>query len=155
MPGRDPDDIQREIDRTRTELASTIDTIADRVNPKRVADRGKQAVRSKLPGQRSGLASSSGFGPTRSLPEAPGPTRAAAHAVEGGLASVAGSPPPYESITGRELPAGQSDAGSSDAVIRLPRGVELPRRQVVIVIASAGAALAAAIATVIVVRRRS
>jgi hypothetical protein len=45
----DPDDIQREIERTRNELAETIDAIAEKVSPKRAAartaDRVKAAVR--------------------------------------------------------------------------------------------------------------
>ena len=45
---RDPDAIQREIEQTRAELADTIDAIADRVSPKRVAARGSQAVRSQV-----------------------------------------------------------------------------------------------------------
>lgn len=41
---RDPDAIAREIEQTRTELADTIEAIADRVSPKRVAARGARAV---------------------------------------------------------------------------------------------------------------
>ncbi len=36
---RDPDALEKEIERTREELARTIDTIADRVNPAKVAQR--------------------------------------------------------------------------------------------------------------------
>ena len=47
-PQRDPDTIQKEIEKTRAELADTIDAIADRISPKRVAGRGAQAVRSQV-----------------------------------------------------------------------------------------------------------
>jgi hypothetical protein len=45
-PSRDPDAIAREIEQTRAELAATIEAIAGRVNPKRVAARGTQALSS-------------------------------------------------------------------------------------------------------------
>jgi hypothetical protein len=45
---RDPDAIAREIEQTRAELADTIDAIADRISPKRVASRGAQAVKAKV-----------------------------------------------------------------------------------------------------------
>jgi hypothetical protein len=41
---RDPDTIARDIEQTRAELADTIEAIADRVNPKRVASRGVQVL---------------------------------------------------------------------------------------------------------------
>ncbi|MEW9533024.1 DUF3618 domain-containing protein [Microbispora sp. NPDC049125] len=40
MADTDPDALEREIERTRAELARTVDAIADRVSPKRVAERG-------------------------------------------------------------------------------------------------------------------
>jgi Protein of unknown function (DUF3618) len=46
----DPDEIQREIERTRAELAETIDAIADRVSPKRVAARTADRVRAAVKG---------------------------------------------------------------------------------------------------------
>jgi hypothetical protein len=45
---RDPDVIQREIERTRAELADTIDAIADRLSPKRAASRGAKAVKAQV-----------------------------------------------------------------------------------------------------------
>jgi len=36
---RDPESLEREIERTRDELARTIDALADRVSPKQVAER--------------------------------------------------------------------------------------------------------------------
>lgn len=45
---QDPAAIQREIDRTREELAHTLDAIAARVSPKRQLDRGKAKVTEAL-----------------------------------------------------------------------------------------------------------
>ncbi len=44
----DPAEIQHQIEQTRAELASTIDQIADKVHPKRVASRGVQTVKDKV-----------------------------------------------------------------------------------------------------------
>jgi hypothetical protein len=49
----DPAEIQQQIEQTRAELASTVDAIADRVNPKRVAARTKQTVLEKVDDLRS------------------------------------------------------------------------------------------------------
>jgi hypothetical protein len=46
----DPEELLRSIERTREELASTVDTIADRLDPKRVAKRGVDAVRGGVTG---------------------------------------------------------------------------------------------------------
>ncbi|KAB2346017.1 DUF3618 domain-containing protein [Actinomadura rudentiformis] len=42
---RDPEALEREIERTRLELARTIDELADRVSPRNVAERGKARLR--------------------------------------------------------------------------------------------------------------
>jgi hypothetical protein len=47
---RDPETIQREIEKTRAELADTIDAIADRISPRRAASRGASAVKSSVGG---------------------------------------------------------------------------------------------------------
>ena len=39
---RDPETIQREIEQTRDELAGTLDQLAERASPKRLADQGRQ-----------------------------------------------------------------------------------------------------------------
>ncbi len=44
----DQDALVADIDRTRTELARTIDAIADRVSPKKNADRVMQQVRQRV-----------------------------------------------------------------------------------------------------------
>ena len=49
----DPAEIQQQIETTRAELASTIDAIAERVNPKRVASRGVETVKDKARDLRS------------------------------------------------------------------------------------------------------
>ena len=41
MAERDPDRIKKDIDQAREQLASTVDILAERVNPRRLADRAK------------------------------------------------------------------------------------------------------------------
>ena len=60
---RDPDAIQREIEQTRAELADTIDRIADRLSPKRVAARGSQAVKTQVSSVMRHPEDQSGSGP--------------------------------------------------------------------------------------------
>ena len=43
-----PEQIQAEIERTRAELAATLDTLVDRVSPKRVAGRGATKVKAAV-----------------------------------------------------------------------------------------------------------
>jgi LPXTG-motif cell wall-anchored protein len=45
MADTDPDALERQIERTRAELARTVDAIADRVSPKRIAGRSVARVR--------------------------------------------------------------------------------------------------------------
>ncbi|TMR23120.1 DUF3618 domain-containing protein [Nonomuraea turkmeniaca] len=47
MADTDPDELERRIARTRAELAHTVDAIADRVSPKRVAERTMADVKSR------------------------------------------------------------------------------------------------------------
>jgi hypothetical protein len=49
----DPAEIQQQIEQTRAELASTVDAIADRVSPKRVAARTKVTILEKVDDLRS------------------------------------------------------------------------------------------------------
>lgn len=44
MVDRDPDTIKREIDQAREQLASTVDTLAERADPSRLADDAKAAA---------------------------------------------------------------------------------------------------------------
>ena len=45
---RDPDTIQREIERSRNSLAASLDVLTARVNPKKLADDGRQAAAARL-----------------------------------------------------------------------------------------------------------
>ncbi|MFC4534348.1 DUF3618 domain-containing protein [Sphaerisporangium dianthi] len=45
MADTDPEALEKEIERTRAELAFTVDAIVDRVSPKRVAERGVARVK--------------------------------------------------------------------------------------------------------------
>lgn len=45
---RDPETIQREIERTRDQLADSLDALSYRANPKRLVEGGKQSVQAKL-----------------------------------------------------------------------------------------------------------
>ena len=44
MADRDPDTIKQDIEQTRAQLASTVDTLTERANPRRIADDVKTAV---------------------------------------------------------------------------------------------------------------
>ncbi len=44
MAERDPDTIKQEIDQARNQLASTVDSLAERANPRRLADDAKARV---------------------------------------------------------------------------------------------------------------
>jgi len=45
---RDPDDIERDIEKARDNLASTVDQLAVRADPKKLADSAKTTVLAKL-----------------------------------------------------------------------------------------------------------
>jgi hypothetical protein len=55
VAGRDPDEITREIEQTRAELADTIDAIAQRISPERAASRGADAVKAQVSTAKSKL----------------------------------------------------------------------------------------------------
>ncbi len=44
MTDRDPETIKQDIDQARDQLASTVDSLAERANPRRIADDIKSAV---------------------------------------------------------------------------------------------------------------
>lgn len=44
MADRDPDSIKKDIDQARDQLASTVDALAERANPRRIADDVKATV---------------------------------------------------------------------------------------------------------------
>jgi hypothetical protein len=68
---RSPDAIQKEIEQTRTELAETIDAIADRISPKRAASRGKAAVKAQVSGVFGGANGSTSGAPKAVLDASP------------------------------------------------------------------------------------
>lgn len=45
---RDPDAIERDIERARDALAVTLDELGERANPKRLVESGKQSVAARL-----------------------------------------------------------------------------------------------------------
>jgi hypothetical protein len=45
---RDPDTIQREIEKARDALADSLDVLSERASPKRFVDTGKESVQAKL-----------------------------------------------------------------------------------------------------------
>lgn len=45
---RDPETIQREIEKARDALADSLDVLSERANPKRFVDSGRQTVQGKL-----------------------------------------------------------------------------------------------------------
>lgn len=44
MADRDPDSIKQDINQARDQLASTVDALAERANPRRIADDAKASV---------------------------------------------------------------------------------------------------------------
>jgi hypothetical protein len=48
VPERSAEDIQRDIERSRQELAKAVDQLAYRTNPKRVVENTKQSIVAKL-----------------------------------------------------------------------------------------------------------
>jgi hypothetical protein len=48
--GQTPDELKREVERTRADLSSNVDTLADRVNPARVARRRTESIRQSAVG---------------------------------------------------------------------------------------------------------
>ncbi|WP_219412653.1 DUF3618 domain-containing protein [Pseudonocardia nigra] len=45
---RDPETIEREIERARDALAENLDALSERANPKRLVDSGKESVQARL-----------------------------------------------------------------------------------------------------------
>ncbi|WP_062439123.1 DUF3618 domain-containing protein [Herbidospora daliensis] len=60
MAEPDPDTLERRIERTRAELAKTVDAIADRVSPKKVAGRSVAKVKSQVRAQTEQVVSTIG-----------------------------------------------------------------------------------------------
>lgn len=45
---RDPDTIQREIEKARDALAESLDVLSERANPKRLVDQGRASLQQRL-----------------------------------------------------------------------------------------------------------
>lgn len=45
---RDPETIEREIERARSALAESLDALGDRASPKRLVDSGRQSLQERL-----------------------------------------------------------------------------------------------------------
>jgi hypothetical protein len=71
VPTRSPDAIQKEIEATRTELAETIDAIADRLSPRRAAHRGAAAVKASVSSAFGGNGNGNGSAPASVLDASP------------------------------------------------------------------------------------
>ncbi|WP_214321599.1 DUF3618 domain-containing protein [Nonomuraea sediminis] len=74
MADTNPDELERRIARTRAELAQTVDAIADRVSPKRVAERTVADVKSRATGFVASVGDALGLAP-RSVERADDPDR--------------------------------------------------------------------------------
>ena len=66
----DPEELLRSIERTREELANTVDTIAGRLDPKRVAKRGVDAMRDGVTTVMDGARVKLHLGPEAGAPSA-------------------------------------------------------------------------------------
>lgn len=89
---RDPEGLQQDVDRTREELSRTIDEIADRVNPKRVAQRRVELFRENAQHFREGAKLSvngaRGHRSVRALPRAEATYSGATRGDEGYLGTT-------------------------------------------------------------------
>ena len=83
MADTDPDALEREIERTRAELARTVDAIADRVSPKRVAERGIAKVKANAEHLASSIGELVGGSPAHKGEEEEYPPRAVAPVLIG------------------------------------------------------------------------
>jgi MYXO-CTERM domain-containing protein len=64
----DPEELLRSIERTREELANTVDTIAGRLDPKRAAKRGVAVVREGMTGAVEGARAKLHLAPDSAVP---------------------------------------------------------------------------------------
>jgi hypothetical protein len=89
----DPEELLRSIERTREELANTVDTIAGRLDPKRVAKRGVDAMRdgvtTVIDGARVKLHLAPETDATTAAPDSPQPTTRGSGAATTRFAQIA------------------------------------------------------------------
>ncbi|GII58941.1 hypothetical protein Pth03_73300 [Planotetraspora thailandica] len=83
MADTDPDALEREIERTRAELARTVDAIAERVSPKRVAERGVAKVKANAEHLASSIGELVGVSPGQKGAEEEYPPRSMAPVLVG------------------------------------------------------------------------
>jgi hypothetical protein len=110
----DPEELLRSIERTREEVARTVDTIAERLDPKQVAKRGAATVRSRADAALSALR-----GAPAKLRSAPSKLSSAPARLRGGSASDAlGKVTPYvKSVPKPALGAGVAALAALAAII--------------------------------------
>ena len=108
---RDPEQIQREIESTRTQLAGTLDELAERVSPKRLAGRRPGTAPSSSSGPRSGWRWSAAWRCWSRSASPAGPATAEPATDAAGAAAAAAAAPPATLPTGRPKPAAAPVAG--------------------------------------------
>ena len=99
---QDPDAIQREIDRTRQELAQTLDAIADKVSPRKHLDRGKARAKDALE-QGKAKALETGESVRQQVEARRNGTTGSGASGSGGLQAQQGGPGQLYYSSGREL----------------------------------------------------
>lgn len=97
---QDPDAIQREIERTRAELAATFEAIVDKASPKRVVGRGVDRVKDQLAAAVGTV--NAKLGRSDDSSEADSPERGA-RSGSGPLLALRGAGAGRLSVGGREL----------------------------------------------------
>ncbi|MDQ6650496.1 MAG: DUF3618 domain-containing protein [Actinomycetota bacterium] len=116
--GSDPAAIQREIEATRQELAETLDAIAEKVSPKRVASRGGARVKEKINAVFTQTADGSAGGQVPDIGTATRPAGSEARPeISPEEALAAGVPPGYPYRSGGVT----AYAGQSESVLRKDR----------------------------------
>lgn len=132
---RDPQVIQKEIEQTRAQLAETIDSIAERISPRRAASRSAQAMKAQVTavfggGGANGHSGSNGNG------------------HRGGPASVLDAPPAAAAQRQVQQIAEQGGGAAYTGTSQFRVGRRLRTDRVLLVVG-----VAAAVAGVIVLRR--
>ena len=169
----DPEELQRSIERTRDELARTVDTIAERLDPKRAAKRGIGAIRhgvgEAVDGARTKLHLGGAENGSRPAQADPGPAPAApANGWSGAIrveAPIASTPaqvvdlPAGEPVDGAESGAEQAGGPTARAVaaVKAVQGKVAESaltRRVPPPVLGAGLAALLAFAAILVARRK-
>jgi hypothetical protein len=150
---RDAETLERDIERSRTDLAWAIDALADRVSPARLARRGARRLRD---GAASLAATVGGALRPFDVDSAAGAYRAGdANGAIGTGTAVPGEPPvpgePLEPAGRREGPEGPEGPGEAEgSAVRSARSGPPPA----LVLAGAGVALAITAVAVVAINRR-